>query len=217
MGRRLRRRPTVWFALAAVLALAAGLITMRAAAVDPPTAAVVVAAEPLPVGTRLDDPPTALALARVPAAGVLPGMARSFDDVRGRTVAVPISAGEPLTQGALGGTPGLAPEPLATGERALSVPVAAAGAAAAVLIPGARVDVVASAGEGIADARVVVADAEVIAQTAPPGLDAGGNDGAAILLRVSERDALRLTAALDRAGGVRLLPRPAEVARGAAP
>jgi Flp pilus assembly protein CpaB len=208
IARRLRRRPTAWFAIAAVLAVAAGLITMRAAAVDTPTAAVIVAAEPLAVGTRLDDPESVLALARVPEAGVLPGMARSFDEVRGRTVAVPISGGEPLTQAGLGGAPGLAPEPLAAGERALSVPAASAGAAAAVLVPGARVDVVASAGDGAADARVVVADAEVIAQTTAPGVEAG-SDGGAILLRVGERDALRLTAALDRAGGVRLLPRPA--------
>ena len=142
------RSPTPWFAVAAVLALAAGLITLKAAAVDPPTTAVIVAAEPLSVGARLDDPESVLGLTRIPRAGVLPGMVRSFDEVRGRTVAVPISGGEPVTQAGLGGAPGLAPEPLAAGERALSVPVAAAGAAAAVLVPGARVDVVASVGEG---------------------------------------------------------------------
>ena len=161
IGRRLRRRPTAWFAIAGVLAVAAGLITMRAAAVDTPSGVVVVAAGPIGVGTRLDDPESVLVLARVPATGVLPGMVRSFDEVRGRTVAVPISGGEPVTQAGLGGAPGLAPEPLAAGERALSVPLAAAGAAAAVLVPGARVDVVGSAPEGAAAARVVVADAEV--------------------------------------------------------
>ena len=217
MGRGLRRRPTAWFAIAAVLAVAAALITMRAAAVDTPRGVVVVAAEPLPVGTRLDDPASVLALAPVAERAVLPGMARSFDEVRGRTVAVPISRGEPVTQAGLGGAPGLAPAPLAAGERALSVPVAAAGAAAAVLVPGVRVDVVASVTEGAAAARVVVADAEVIAQTAAPGVDAGGGDGAAILLRVGERDALRLTAALDSARGVRLLPRPAADAAGGVP
>ena len=182
---------------------------MRAAAVHTPTVGVVVAAEPIATGVRLDDPEAVLVLAPVPAEAVLPGMARAYDEVRGRTVAVPIAPGEPVTQAALGGSPGLGPPPLAVGERGLSVPVAAAGAAAAVLVPGARVDVVASNLDGAAEARVVVADAEVIAQTSPAGVDGGGSDGGAILLRVGERDALRLTAALDRAGGVRLLPRPA--------
>jgi hypothetical protein len=72
------------------------------------------------------------------------------------------------------------------------------------------VDVVASNADGLAPAaRVVVADAEVIAQTAAAGVDTAGGEGGAILLRLRERDALQLTAALDRAGGVRLLPRPA--------
>jgi Flp pilus assembly protein CpaB len=209
ISRRLRRRPSAWFVVAGVLALAAGVLTMRAAAVDTPTMPVVVASEPIAVGLRLDDPEAVLTLTPVPAGAVLPGMARAFDEVQGRTVAVPIAAGEPVTQAALGGAPGLAPAPLAAGERGLSVPMAAAGAAAAVLVAGSRVDVVASNADGPAAARVVVADAEVIAQTAAAGVDTGGGDGGAILLRVGERDALRLTAALDRAGGVRLLPRPA--------
>ncbi len=211
IGRRLRRRPSAWFAAAGVLAVAAGVLTMRAAAVDTPRVPVVVASEPIAVGLRLDDPAAVLTLAPVPSGARLPGMMRSFDEVQGRTVAVPIAAGEPVTQAALGGAPGLAPPPLAAGERGLSVPIAAAGAAAAVLVPGSRVDVVASNADGpVAAARVVVADAEVIAQTTASGVDAaGGDEGGAILLRVGERDALRLTAALDRAGGVRLLPRPA--------
>lgn len=209
IARRLRRRPSVWFAAAGLLAVAAGLLTMRAAAVDAPTVQVVVASEPIAVGVRLDDPEAVLTLASVPVGALLPGMMRTFDEVLGRTVAVPITAGEPVTQAALGGAPGLAPPPLAPGERGLSVPVAAAGAAGAVLVPGSRVDVVASNADGpVTAARVVVADAEVIAQTNASGIDGTGGEGAAILLRVRERDALRLTAALDRAGGVRLLPRP---------
>ena len=43
----------------------------------------------------------------------------------------------------------------------------------------------------------------------PPGAEPGTLEGGAVLLRVSERDALRLSAALDLSGGVRLLPRPA--------
>jgi Flp pilus assembly protein CpaB len=193
-----------------VLAIAAGVLTMRAAAVDTPTVPVVVASEPIAVGWRFDDPEAVLTLTPVPVGALLPGMVRGFDEVRGRTLAVPIAPGEPVTQAALGGAPGLAPPPLAAGERGLSVPVAAAGAAAAVLVPGSRVDVVASNADGPMAARVVVADAEVIAQTSASSVDGAGagGEGGAILLRVGERDALRLTAALDSAGGVRLLPRP---------
>ena len=209
IARRLRRRPSAWFVAAGVLAIAAGLLTMRAAAVGTPTVSVVVAAEPIAVGWRLDDPEVVLTLTPVPVHALLPGMVRAFDEIRGRTVAVPIAPGEPVTQATLGGVPGLAPPPLAAGERGLSVPIAAAGAAAAVLVPGARVDVVASNAEGpMAAAKVVVSDAEVIAQTTASGVDGSAGEGGAILLRVGERDALRLTAALDRAGGVRLLPRP---------
>jgi len=194
---------------AGALAVGAAVLTMRAAAPETPMTSVVVAAEPLSVGVRLDNPETVLRVAAMPAGAELTGLATALDQVRGRTVAVPISAGEPLTEAALGGAPGLAPAPLAAGERGLSVPTSSAGAAAAVLVPGSRVDVVASNVDEPAGARVVVANAEVIAQ-APPGTDSGaGDDGGSILLRVGQRDALRLTAALDRAGGVRLLPRPA--------
>jgi Flp pilus assembly protein CpaB len=209
MRRFLKRRPTGWFAAATVLAILAGLLTMRAAATHTPTDTVVVATVNLGVGTRLDQPEPALAIVNVPAGGVLPGMLRTFDDLRGRTLAVPIRAGEPVTDGALGGAPGVAPEPLRQGERAVSVPLAAAGAAAAVLVPGVRADVVAAPAEGSSASRVVVVAAEVLAQTAPPGAEVGTLDGGAVLLRVSAEDALQLSAALDVSGGVRLLPRPA--------
>ena len=53
-------------------------------------------------------------------------------DAVGRRVAAPVSAGEPVTQAALGGAPAPGRRPLAVGERAVAVPLsAAAGAAAA--------------------------------------------------------------------------------------
>lgn len=212
-----RRRPTGWFAVASALAVLAGLLTMRVAAAHTPMDTVLVAASNLSVGTRLDRADALVTPVRVPAAGVLPGMRRSFDEVQGRTVAVPLSAGEPVTDAALGGAPGLNPEPLRDGQRAVSVPLAAAGAAAAVMVPGVDVDVLAPPAEGSTDARVVVVAAEVLAQTAPPGAEPGTLDGGAVLLRVSERDALRLSAALDLSGGVRLLPRPAAAAEAPTP
>jgi hypothetical protein len=77
-------------------------------------------------------------------------------------------------------------------------------------MPGARVDVVASTGEGLAGrTAVVVADAEVLAvgDAGPEGeLGAAGE----ALLRMSSAQALRVTAALNFAREVRLLSRPRE-------
>jgi Flp pilus assembly protein CpaB len=101
------------------------------------------------------------------------------------------------------------PAPLAAGERAVAVPVSAAGGAAG-LLPGARVDVVASTGEGPAGrTAVVVADAEVLAVADPASSADVGAAGEA-LLRVSSAQALRVTAALNFAREVRLLLRPGD-------
>ncbi len=88
------------------------------------------------------------------------------------------------------------------------MPLSTAGGSAAGLVPGARVDVVASTGEGLAGTTaLVVADAEVLAVALPAPEDAGASSGEAVL-RVSSRQALRVTAALNFAREVRLLVRP---------
>ena len=76
---------------------------------------------------------------------------------------------------------------------------------------GARVDVVASSGEGLTGTTaLVVADAEVLAvAVSPPPAGFEGSVGEA-LLRVSSRQALRITAALNFSREVRLLARPAD-------
>ncbi len=206
MIRRLRhRQPSMWFVLAAVLATIAAIATMRAAATNGAMATVVVAARDLPYGANLDESTANVRELLVPRDGVLPGMVQRPSELAGRSLSVPVRAGEPITQASLGGEPGVAPEPLRRGERAISVPRVAAGAAIAALVPGARVDVIASSDSG--EARLVVARAEVIAQTIPNGADAV-SDGGAVLLRVTAKGALDLSAALDGARGVRLLPRP---------
>lgn len=208
MMRRLRARPSVWFVVAAVLGILAAITTIRAAASEDTTVEVLVAAADLQAGTRIGE--DAIAAVRVPARGVLPGLYRSRDAVLGRVVSAPIARGEALTPSGLGGSLGVGPEPLAVGERAVSVPISAAGAAAAVLSPGVLVDVVATRGDGAPEASVVVAAAEVLAVTAAAGADdAAGSEGGAVLLRARGRAALRLSAALDLGRGVRLLPRPA--------
>ena len=93
----------------------------------------------------------------------------------------------------------------------MAVPLSAA-AGAAGLAPGARVDVVASTGEGPSGrTRVVVADAEVLATTeaAPEGALGGAGEA---LLRVTAAQALAVTAALNFAREVRLLARPRDEA-----
>jgi Flp pilus assembly protein CpaB len=196
-------------ALAGAAGLLAVLLTLRAAAQPDGGGWVLVARAPLPPGLLVDEAVASEALvpAPVPAGLELAGLLRSADEALGRRTAAPVAAGEPLTQAALGGAPGAGAAPLAPGERAVAVPLSAASGAAG-LAPGARVDVVASTGEGPAGrTRVVVSDAEVLvtAEAAPD--DDLGVSGEA-LLRVSSAQALRVTAALNFAREVRLLVRP---------
>jgi Flp pilus assembly protein CpaB len=193
--------------LAGAFGLVAALVTVRAAAGAGAGGAVLVAAGPLPAGALIA--PADLAATPVPEGLRLAGLLRDPAQALGRRTTAPVLAGEPLTEAALGGAPGLGPAPLAPGERAVLVPLAAAGAAAAAILPGSRVDAVASTGEGPAGrSEVVVADAEVLAVgAAPEGLETV--EPGSVLLRVSARAALRLTEALNFAREVRLLVRPA--------
>jgi Flp pilus assembly protein CpaB len=195
------------------LAVAAALVSARALSAREPGTPVLVARVGIPAGTLLDEGAAAEALtgADVPAGLQLPGLLRGPEQALGRRTAVPIAPGEPITEAALGGAPGLGPGPLRPGERAVPVPLSAAGGAAAGLAPGSRVDVAASVGEGTGGrTTVVVSDAEVLAvgvgvDGAPAGV---GTDAGAALLRVSAPAALRLTSALNFARDVRLLVRP---------
>ena len=95
------------------------------------------------------------------------------------------------------------------GERAVAVPLRALGAAAGAPAPGARVDVLASDGEGLAGrTRVVVSGAEVLAIMRDDP-SRGDGSGDALLLRVTAAQALEVTRALDFAREVRVVSRPA--------
>lgn len=204
------RRPALWLLLAGAAGLLAALLSLRGmAGADPEP--VLVARTVIPAGTVIDagSAPELIGLGSIPAGADLPGLLRDPASALGRRAAAAIAPGEPITDAALGGAPGLGPAPLAPGERAVAAPLSAAGAAGAALGPGARVDVVAATGEGLAGrTEVVVADAEVLGIAEPAdgaGLAAGGE----VVLRVAARDALRLTGALNFAREVRLLVRPA--------
>jgi Flp pilus assembly protein CpaB len=212
-----RRRGGLLIVLAGALGLVAALVSLGAGS-SPPPATVVVARAPLGTGLLIDEGTAAAALTTVelPASAVLTGMLREPDEALGRRIGTPVAAGEPVTQAVLGGAPGAGPPPLAVGERAVAVPLSAAGAAAAGVRPGARVDVVASTGEGLTGrTALVVADAEVLGVGTPDAADPTGAPGE-VVLRVRARQALRITAALNFAREVRLLVRPPEEV-GAAP
>jgi Flp pilus assembly protein CpaB len=206
------RRGLLWIALGLLLALGAAAATLRVSARPGPTSAVLVARIPIPAGTLLD-PARAqelLALARVPADLPLAGLLRDPRQVLGRRTAAPVGGGEPLTEAALGGAGGVGPAPLGPGERALAVPLGGPVGSAAGVVPGGRVDVIASTGEGANGRSVLVASgAEVLAVNVDD--QAGEREpgaGLSVTLRVSLRTALRLSAALDFAREVRVLVRP---------
>lgn len=205
------RRPGWWFLIAAVLAGGAFLLASGMGRGDQPGARVLVAARAIAAGEVIggDGARGLLAFAPVPADGVLPGMLIDPGEASGRRVVAPVGEGEPLTQAALGGAPGLGPAPLEAGERAVAVPLRALGAAAGAPAPGTRVDVLASDGEGLAGrTRVVVAGAEVLA-IMRDDVSRGDGSGDALLLRVSTEQALEVTRALDFAREVRVVVRPA--------
>jgi pilus assembly protein CpaB len=213
------RRPGLWLVLAGLAGLIAAGVTVRAAAGPTEAGVVVVARQSLAPGLLIDEASAQVALAAVPVPAGLPlgGLLAHPSEALGRRVAVPVEAGEPVTQAALGGAPGIAARPLASGERAVPVPLSAAGGGAVGLVVGARVDVVASTGEGPAGrTAVVVADAEVLAVAASPSPDGLGISGEA-LLRVSAEQALRITSALNFAREVRLLARPPQEVGGSGP
>jgi Flp pilus assembly protein CpaB len=204
------RRGGAWLLAAGLIGLVAAVVTVRAAGQADASRAIVVAQEPLPAGLLIDEVVAATALAAVPgvAAGELRGVFSDPVELVGRRVAVPVGAGEPVSDAALGGADGTVPAPLRIGERAVAVPLSAAGGPAAGLAAGSRVDVVASTGEGPAGtSALVVADAEVLAVAGSAEDDLAAGSGEA-LLRVSSPQALRVTAALNFAREVRLLVRP---------
>jgi Flp pilus assembly protein CpaB len=210
MIRRLRRRPAgLWFAVAAILTVLAVMTSVRASARSVPTTVVLVAATDLAFGASGAQLGAGVREQLVPRDGALPGVLRRREELTGRVLSMPVAAGEPITQSSLGGNPAIAPRPLAPGERAISVPASTAGAALPALVPGARVDVIASGDMEGSAARVVVSGAEVIAQSALVDAEGAPLDAGHILLRVDAEASLDLGTALDSARGVRVLARPA--------
>jgi pilus assembly protein CpaB len=218
-----RRRASILLALALGCGgLAASEVSDRVSEVEQRVGApvpVVVAARDIEPGTELR--PGDLRISRVPSryaprdAPATPGQAL------GLRTAGPVAAGSPITAGVFGAGAGgdSGPRALRRGERAVEVRVTAGAAPAETVTPGARVDLLVSTEPGDGPARTFVAleDVELLALGPAPGGDvlgaepeAGlGTSAAIATLRVTQRQAVYLTAAQNFSRELRLLPRPA--------
>lgn len=201
-----RNRVLAWAAVGTGLAASAVLVSQGGGTEAPATRTVLVAARDVPRGASLA--PEDLAQVTVPAATPLAGLAADAVEVVGRPTLATLRPGEPVTAAVVARNEAVAP--LRRGQRAVPVPASAAGGSAALLAPGARVDVVAARGEGaLGRTAVVVWNAEVIAVPPPTPEGYAPDQNAAVLLRATPRDALRITGALNFARDVRLVVRPA--------
>jgi pilus assembly protein CpaB len=162
-----RRRPraslilillSVFLAASATLTLRGHLARLEARATAAgPAVPIVVAAARLARGTVLAA--QMLRLAEVPKGHLAPGGVRSVEAVTGRTLAADVAAGEPITQIRLasGGGPVAALVP--KGLRAVPVSVSLPAGA---LVPGDRVDVLATFVSTTPHTETVAVDAEVL-------------------------------------------------------
>jgi pilus assembly protein CpaB len=206
-----RRRAVLLLGLALVLgALAASDVARREAGLRAqlgPPVAVVVARTTLPAGRRLR--PGDLALRRVPRRYAPAERPALPEELVGQRLAVPVARHGSITPTLIdvGGPPGA---PVRVGERAADV---VAVGSPAVVVPGARVDVlVTREGEGgsPAGSELALEDVEVLAAAAAPAGSGPREDGAARVaatLRVSVRQAVYLAAAQAFAREMRLLVR----------
>lgn len=185
---RARRRP-----LAAIFAALAVVAAVQAARPDPPeTQAVVTAAVDLRAGDVLE--PSDVAVVQVELALVPEGALDASDPPYGRSLAAPVRAGEPLTDVRLVQAElltGFDPGTVLTTVRVFDP------AAATLLEPGDRVDVVGSDPRGGLTAEVVAYDAAVVI---PPTADDASTlgDGAPVVVAVDHSTALALAEAAVR-------------------
>jgi Flp pilus assembly protein CpaB len=130
---------------------------------------VVVAARPVSRGSPLS--PSDLRVTRLPRAYVAPGSYSRIEQVSGRVALADLSPGEAVTKTRLarvraGPVASLIPE----GLRAFAVPTTLPPGA---VVPGDRVDVLATYGSGQPHTEVVVTGVEVLGVLGPSGIPAG--------------------------------------------
>jgi pilus assembly protein CpaB len=207
-----RRRAAVLLGLALVLGgLAASDVARREAAIRTqlgPAVDVVVAGVDLvpgrPVAAR------DLSVRRVPARYAPVGAATLPEALVGQRLAAAVPRGGYLGAGQLAAESPPAGPPVRKGERVAEV---VGSGAPALIVPGARVDVLVTRdgpGSGAAGTELALEDIEVLAaRPAPAGAGDSRGELVSVSLRVSVRDAVYLAAAQVFAREVRLLPRAA--------
>ncbi len=190
-----RRRPrasrvlivlSLLLASSATLALRGYLTRLEArAATTGPGLPVVVAASPLERGTVLS--PAMVRIAETPRGAIPTDVFRAVEEVSGRTLASDVGAGEPITRLRL--APGGGPMAALVPEGLRAVPVSVSLPAGA-LIPGDRVDVLATFVAANAHTETVAIEAEVLRVLEASGVEGGA--GATVFVLVTPQTAERL-------------------------
>jgi Flp pilus assembly protein CpaB len=163
-----------------VTVAAVGLFAAFTRAAAGPSTSYVVAARDVPIGAQLTAADLALVPLELPAAQ----RARAFDDIavlEGVTVIGPLSSGDLVQSSSV-----VAAE---AGVEEISFPVAAERAVAGRLLPGERVDVLATYGSGAGAYTTAVArDALVLAVEDGGGTALGGSEGRVLTLGTPDSD-----------------------------
>jgi pilus assembly protein CpaB len=191
------------------MALALGIVVsmlvyknlqIRSGALNEPGVEVIVAADDLQVGARVEEHD--IKVIRIPQSDLPPGAPRRKADVLGHGVIIPISKGEFILSNSLAGENAGAglPALIPPGMRAVSVRVNEVVSVAGFVTPGTRVDVLLTAtpaGSGDQQTTTVLQNVEVIASDKRLERTATGEaqNTAVITLLVTPDDAQRLTLA----------------------
>jgi pilus assembly protein CpaB len=199
----------VLLGLALVLGgLAASDVARREAALRAqlgPAMEVVVARADLAAGRPVEA--SDLAVRQVPVRYAPTGAATVPETLIGQRLAAPVERGGYVAAAMVASESDVAGPPVRRGERAAEV---IALGARALVVPGARVDVLVTREGGAAGTELALEDVEVLAaRPAPAAARDEGGERVAATLRVSVRDAVYLAAAQSFARELRLLPRAA--------
>lgn len=210
-GQRASLRRAAGFA---ALAVALGLVAVRGVAQREAAVAaqigsivrVVVIASDVPADHPLR--PQDLAYRQMPLRWVAPRTVGSADDAVGLRTAVPLDRGTPLTAPVLRSTAAQADDALASGDRVLEL---VAVGSARLIGSDTRVDVVQTSerADGSQSTKVVAEAVEVLEVRDAPEQTGEGGAQVSATVRVPRAAALKLAAAQDGGGSLRLLPRAA--------